>query len=89
MYEWDEAKRRGNLAKHGVDFSAAEAFIWQSAFVITDDRRDYGEPRLRVLGLIGARVHLLVLTPRGDRLRIISLRKANRRETRKWRDMND
>ena len=73
-YEWDEGKRQQNLAKHGVDFAQAEWFDWGSALVIDDRRRDYGEPRMRALGLIGERLHALVVTPRSDALRVISLR---------------
>lgn len=59
-------------------------FDWDGALVVTDDRRDYGEPRLRALGLIDGRLHAVVVTPRGDALRIISLRKANKRELKLW-----
>jgi uncharacterized DUF497 family protein len=47
-----------------------------------DDRYDYGEDRTQTLGLIGGRLHMLVFTMRGDVLRAISLRKANRREAK-------
>jgi hypothetical protein len=49
-----------------------------------DTRRDYGETRYIALGHIGDRVHSLVFTPRGDALHVISLRKANRREVRRY-----
>ncbi len=84
MLEWDDVKRRANRAKHGVDFAAAEAFEWEGAILAPDRRNDYGEPRFQVLGRIGARVHVLVYSPRGDALRIISLRKANAREVAVW-----
>ncbi|MBJ6727342.1 BrnT family toxin [Geomesophilobacter sediminis] len=44
-YEWDENKRRGNVDKHGVDFSAVYGFDWESALVVVDKRRAYGEKR--------------------------------------------
>jgi uncharacterized protein len=50
MYEWDETKRKKNLANHGVDFSAIESFDWEQAIVELDERRDYAETR-------GARPH--------------------------------
>ncbi|MFY9986946.1 MAG: BrnT family toxin [Chthoniobacterales bacterium] len=84
-YEWDAAKRRRNLAIHGVDFSAIECFEWESAIVDEDRRGDYSETRYSALGLINGRVHSLVFTLRDGNYRIISLRKANRREVRKWR----
>ncbi len=79
-YDWDEAKRDANLAKHGVDFADAEDFEWERAIEVPDDRRDYGEPRWIALGPIRARLHVLIYTRRGRRVRIISLRRANIRE---------
>jgi uncharacterized DUF497 family protein len=84
MYEWDEAKRAGNLAKHGVDFAGMDEFDWSGAIVIPDTLHAYGETRFRAAGLIGQRLHMVVFTPRNGRLRIVSLRKANRRERERW-----
>ena len=44
-FEWDEAKRISNLAKHGLDFSEVERFAWASAHIGRDLRFDYGEER--------------------------------------------
>ncbi len=79
-YEWDEDKRAANLAKHGVDFSRAELFDWQTALEAPDTRNDYGEERWIDLGLIGNRLHVLIYTRRRGAIRIISLRRANQRE---------
>lgn len=79
-YEWDEGKRAANLARHGVDFIAAEDFEWDTAVETLDDRFDYGEERWVALGMIRKRLHVLVYTYRVEMIRIISLRKANRRE---------
>lgn len=79
-YEWDEAKRRSNREKQGVDFAAAQDFEWQSAHERRDTRRDYGEARWRALGMLGTRLYALIFTRREGRIRIISLRKANNKE---------
>lgn len=79
-YEWDEAKRRANIAKHGVDFGTVEDFDFETALVTVDDRYEYGERREIALGLIGGRVHVLIFHRRGTTIRVISLRKANARE---------
>ena len=84
MWDWDEPKRQANLAKHGVDFGAVAGFDWATAKIEPDLRNDYGEVRLRVTGLIGDRLHVLVYAPRGKDDRIISLRKANPREVDRW-----
>ncbi|WP_444668278.1 BrnT family toxin [Cereibacter changlensis] len=86
MWDWDEEKRRSNLAKHGVDFAAVADFDWDEAFVEPDVRQDYGEVRQRATGPIGVRLCVLVYTRRAGRMRIISLRKANAREVARWRD---
>ena len=83
-YEWDEAKRAANLRKHGVDFESVAEFDWSAALVLPDTRRDYGEPRWIALGPLGHRVFCLVFTKRGERIRVISLRKANRREVNRY-----
>ncbi len=72
MWDWDEDKRRENRAKHGVDFAVVERFDWETCTHATDDRFDYGEPRIVSAGYIEGRLHLLVWTPRGAARRIIS-----------------
>lgn len=82
MFEWDEAKRRTNLAKHGIDFADVEGFDFETALIGPDERQDYGERRFIALGFLDGRLHVLVFTMRGDVRWLISLRKANAREVR-------
>lgn len=79
-YEWDEAKRQDNLSKHGVDFAEAGKFDWSGALTAKDNRFDYGEDRFNSVGLVGDRLFVMVWTPRGEAVRVISFRKANRKE---------
>jgi uncharacterized protein len=79
-YEWDEAKRAANLAKHGVDFTAMARFDWSRHVLFRDGRRDYGEARFLAYAPIDGRLYALIFAYRGPIRRIISLRKANRRE---------
>lgn len=83
-YEWDEAKRVANLAKHGIDFALAADFDFETALVTVDDRQDYGEKREIALGLIGKRAYVLVFHRRATTIRMISLRKANAREVKRY-----
>lgn len=83
-YEWDNAKASANVDKHGVRFEEAEAFEWDAALIEPDARRDYGEPRFTALGPIGNRLYVMAYTLRGGAIRIISLRKANRREFNRY-----
>ena len=85
---FDPAKDAANLAKHGVSLTEAAGFEWGTAVVWPDTRRDYGEARMVALGYIGLRIMALVFV---DRLpekpterRIISLRKANSREVKRY-----
>ena len=75
-------RRKSNIARHGVDFTVMEAFVWDTAIVNPDDRNS--EPRWVAYGFIGVRLYIVVFTERGDNIRIISLRKANRREEKHY-----
>ncbi|MGJ3230169.1 MAG: BrnT family toxin [Oceanicaulis sp.] len=85
-YEWDEAKRRANLERHGVDFALVEAFDWSAAETVDQSVR--GERRHLSFGRIAGRVHALVWTRRGEIIRVISLRKANRRERHAFEEIH-
>jgi uncharacterized DUF497 family protein len=84
--EFDPAKDAENQIKHGIPLSLAASFEWDAAQVQVDDRFDYRETRMVAIGPIGDRIHVLVYTMRGETLRPISLRKANRREVLKYVD---
>lgn len=83
-YEWDEAKRQETIDLRGIDFADVQGFDWSTARVTEDTRKTYAEPRFQAFGLIGGRLHMVVFTPRKGAIRIISMRKANKREIRKW-----
>jgi uncharacterized DUF497 family protein len=83
-YAFDPAKQAANVAKHGVFFEAARSFEWQSAWVQVDARKNYGETRFTALGLMGEHVHVMVFNLRETSVRIISLRRANRREASRY-----
>lgn len=80
MFEWNEAKRRANLDKHGVDFEDVWDLDWINAVTREDTRSTYEERRFISTGILDGRLHVCVWTERGGKRRIISLRKANPRE---------
>lgn len=83
-YEWDSNKAKANLRKHGVDFAdAATVFTDDLAVTIPDDVAD--EERFVSIGMdeLG-RVLVVVYAWRGEGIRIISARKANRRELKQY-----
>jgi len=79
--EWDGAKNRSNIHKHGFHFAEAEQMFQGFLLVRPDTREDYGEERWIGIGMIHDRCAFVAFTPRpNDTIRIISLRKANREE---------
>lgn len=86
-FEWDEAKNRRNLAKHGVSFEEAAGVFAAPMFRQEDDRRAYGESRFRVYGMVEGRLLCVVYTMRNGRVRIISARRASRAERRAYRQI--
>lgn len=85
-FEWDSGKAQGNLRKHGVDFSEATTAFWDHLSVtISDPDHSYDEHRYVLLGM-SRRQRLLVVvhTDRGDKIRLISARRANRHERRQY-----
>jgi hypothetical protein len=84
-FEWDEAKNRANLRKHGFDFADAEEMFRGMLVVDADTRKDYGESRWTGLGIVGGRVaHVVFAEGDLETIRIISLRKATSRERKEF-----
>lgn len=86
-FEWDEGKSERCLAERGFDFAyAARACFDPDRVVHADTRRNYGEERYQLMGMIEQRLFVLVYTPRPGAMRIISARKANQREVQHYED---
>jgi hypothetical protein len=81
---FDKDKDTANIAKHGVSLILAADLEWDSAMTWPDARRDYGEARMIGLALSGTRLYCVIFTERGNARRVISLRKANEREVRRY-----
>ena len=73
-----------DVAKHGVSLASAAQLDWESALIWSDERSDYGELRKAALALLGSRVYFMAFVGRADVRRIVSLRKANNREARRY-----
>ncbi len=80
-YMWNEAKRKANLKKHGLDFADAEQVFNSPLVIIEDTRMAYGEQRMIGIGLLDFLVVLIVHVESDDEIRIISMRKADSDET--------
>lgn len=83
---YDSGKNARNMALRGISFDRAADFDWSSALIVEDTRRDYGEARFQALGYIGGRLHMLVFAPRPPDVHVVSLRKANDREVKRYEE---
>jgi uncharacterized protein len=88
-FEFDPGKDTANRRKHGISLERAVDFDWAEARIGPDTRRDYGEPRFIATGLIEGRLHVMVFARRGDAMRVIGLRKANRREAKRHEEKKE
>jgi uncharacterized protein len=79
-FTWHEAKRQTTLKKRGLDFAQAEQVFIGPTFTFEDDREDYDEQRWVTLGLLYAKVVVIVHTESEDEIRIISMREATKHE---------
>ena len=82
--EFDETKSAKNRVERGIGFERFVEMDLARALSTEDVRRDYGERRVTLLGPIEGLLHVAVVTFRADRVRVISLRRANRREERRY-----
>jgi hypothetical protein len=76
---FDPAKSAANLAKHGIDFLAAQA-LWSDPALLEVPARTTGESRFLVIGLLGGRHWSAVITYRGQAIRLISVRRSRAEE---------
>ena len=82
--EFDPAKDEANLAKHGVSLTLAAELDWEAALVWFDARFEYDELRMIALAPKTEILYYVAFVDRGQARRIISLRRANRREVKHY-----
>ena len=83
---FDPAKRERTLAERGLDFADVPLVFDGDVLTRRDDRFDYGEERFISAGYLRGRMVVLVWTPRGDAIHVISVRHAHAKEERRWHD---
>ena len=85
VFEWDELKNQRNIAERGLDFADAVKLFRETTVISEDARKDYGEQRFVAAGILEEQLVIIVYTWRSEnRIRIISFRKANKRERRNY-----
>ena len=83
-FEWDQDKGERNQRERGFGFAFAALIFEGETIEWPDDRRDYGEARVRAIGEVDGLVLYVVFTDRGDVRRIISARLASKKERDRW-----
>lgn len=81
---YDPAKNASNIELRGLSFERVADFDFQTAIIWIDARKTYAEVRISALGLLAGRVHALVFAETTNGIRVISFRKANKREVKRY-----
>ena len=81
---FDPNKNASNIESRGLSFERASDFDFQTAVIWIDSRKAYPEVRYSALGLLDGRIHSLVFSETANGIRVISLRKANGREVKRY-----
>jgi hypothetical protein len=88
-FEWNKDKAVANWQKHGVSFEEAiGVFRDPFAIEIFDNRMDYSEERINLIGIYNGIILHITYTERGDRIRLISVRRATKHETEDYYRQN-
>ena len=89
LISYDPNKSAGNISKGRTSFEKVHDFDFSCAMVVEDTRYAYPERRFQALSYIDDRLHMLVFSPIEGGIRVISLRKANPREVRRYEQANE
>lgn len=81
---FDPGKNERNIRERGLSFKIVADFAFQTAYIQVDSRQEYGETRYVALGELQGRLHVLCFTETADGIRVISLRRANEREVKRY-----
>lgn len=84
-FEFDPRKSAANKRKHGIDFIEAQA-MWDDPDRLQVPARTQGEPRLMMIGRVGVKHWSAIFNPRGDNVRIISVRRSQTKEAERYEE---
>jgi len=85
--EYDPEKNKQNIKDRGISFDEFKNLDFESAIIEVDNRKDYGEDRHIIQAKLNNRLYIAVITIRGDDItRVISLRKANKKEVKRYEE---
>jgi uncharacterized DUF497 family protein len=83
-FAWDPAKRLTNLVKHGLDFTDVPRLNWDEVTILEDRRFAYGERRYWAFGVLDGHLLMVAYTRQEDIVRVISFRRASRKERKRY-----
>jgi uncharacterized protein len=86
-FEWDPAKSEATEHQRGINFDRAAEIFTGRMIQWADSRNDYGEQRFRAIGESAGELLHVVYTRRGEVIRLISARRANRKERARWHSL--
>lgn len=86
QFEWDEDKNAVNTVKHKLSFSVVYEFPWHEAALFDRSREADEEKRYAAVGEWNGKLHTIIFTRRGRRIRVISLRRANKSEEKAYEE---
>jgi uncharacterized DUF497 family protein len=81
---YDSSKNQRNIEKHGLDFKRVSDLDWDKAWIYEDERNEYNEVRYIAYSTLGGRLHFVCFTETEKSIRVISFRKANDREVKRY-----
>jgi hypothetical protein len=82
--DFDPIKNEKNIRERGISFERVAEVDFNTAMVFPDTRKEYGETRYIALGYLDRRLHVLCFTETETGIRVISFRKANEREAKRY-----
>lgn len=82
--DFDSKKSEKNVAERGLSFEKVSEFDWENAIYTEDERKKYPEQRYVAMGYLGTRLHVICFTPIDGGVRVMSFRKANLREVKRY-----
>ena len=83
-FEWDDAKSEANERLRGIGFGRAAMIFNGPTVEAVDNRYDYGERRVKAIGKASNQIYVVIYTDRDAVRRIISARRASRKERKQW-----
>ncbi|MBN4075105.1 MAG: hypothetical protein COA71_01135 [SAR86 cluster bacterium] len=81
---YDPTKNQQNIEERGLSFDLVTELDWDTAWIYEDERNDYGEARFAAYSMLGERLHFICFSEIEKGIRVISFRKANRREVKRY-----